>query len=132
MPANMTSILNNEGEFAFCEIAFQTIPVAFQKASYERGPAANTLNPDAGDAWWLDYTLAWANSKDDVRYTQALKGVVGMIAEDGQVQQTSFGTAMGHDLNFYRNIAITPMPYGQALALLAIVEKMALSHTAAS
>ncbi|KAJ9477962.1 Unsaturated rhamnogalacturonan hydrolase [Pseudozyma hubeiensis] len=63
---------------------------------------------------------------------KALKGVVGMIAEDGQLQQTSFGTAMGHDLDFYRNIAITPMPYGQALALLAIVEKMALSQAVAS
>jgi unsaturated rhamnogalacturonyl hydrolase len=56
----------------------------------------------------------------------ALKGVVDMIAEDGELQQTSFGTAMGHDLDFYRNIPITPMPYGQALALLAIVEHMAL------
>lgn len=62
---------------------------------------------------------------------KALKGVVSMIAEDGQLQQTSFGTAMGHDLDFYRNIAITPMPYGQALALLAIVEKMALADVTA-
>lgn len=38
---------------------------------------------------------------------------------------------MGHDLDFYRNIAITPMPYGQALALLAIVEKMALADVTA-
>ncbi|EST07891.1 Glycosyl hydrolase, family 88 [Kalmanozyma brasiliensis GHG001] len=60
---------------------------------------------------------------------RALKGVVDMIAEDGEVQQTSFGTAMGHDLDFYRKIPITPMPYGQALALLAIVESMALSGT---
>lgn len=62
----------------------------------------------------------------------ALKGVIGMIAEDGEVQQTSFGTAMGHDLDFYRKIAITPMPYGQALALLAIVEKMALDGQASA
>lgn len=56
----------------------------------------------------------------------ALKGVVHMIADDGELQQTSFGTAMGHDLDFYRKIPITPMPYGQALALLAIVQHMAL------
>lgn len=61
---------------------------------------------------------------------KALNGVVGMIAEDGEVQQTSFGTAMGHNLDFYREIPITPMPYGQALALLAIVERMALSPSA--
>ena len=57
---------------------------------------------------------------------KALKGVVDMIAEDGELAQTSFGTAMGHDLDFYRKIPITPMPYGQALALLAIVQNMAL------
>lgn len=56
----------------------------------------------------------------------ALDGVVKMIADDGELQQTSFGTAMGHDLDFYREIPITPMPYGQALALLAIVQNMAL------
>lgn len=60
---------------------------------------------------------------------KALKGVVEMIADDGELQQTSFGTAMGHDLDFYREIPITPMPYGQALALLAIVQHMAL-HSA--
>ena len=56
----------------------------------------------------------------------ALKGVIDMIADDGELQQTSFGTAMGHDVDFYRKIPITPMPYGQALALLAIVQNMAL------
>lgn len=72
---NMTAILNPEGEFAFFEIAFQTIPAAFHQASYERGPAANTLDPNAGDAWWLDYTLTWANPKNDAPYRQALKGI---------------------------------------------------------
>ncbi|GAC92628.1 unsaturated rhamnogalacturonan hydrolase [Pseudozyma hubeiensis SY62] len=92
----------------------------------------------AGFAAGTFLALRFGLIKDDTKKSkyskmadQALKGVVGMIAEDGQVQQTSFGTAMGHDLDFYRNIAITPMPYGQALALLAIVEKMALSQTAA-
>ncbi|KAJ1027081.1 hypothetical protein NDA18_003098 [Ustilago nuda] len=60
---------------------------------------------------------------------KALKGVLEMIADDGELQQTSFGTAMGHDLEFYRKIPITPMPYGQALALLAIVQHMALHST---
>ncbi|SPC67271.1 related to unsaturated glucuronyl hydrolase involved in regulation of bacterial surface properties, and related proteins [Ustilago sp. UG-2017b] len=60
---------------------------------------------------------------------KALKGVLEMIADDGELQQTSFGTAMVHDLEFYRKIPITPMPYGQALALLAIVQHMALHST---
>lgn len=29
---------------------------------------------------------------------------------------------MGHDLEFYVKIPITSMPYGQALAMLALVE----------
>ncbi|EPQ25628.1 uncharacterized protein PFL1_06808 [Pseudozyma flocculosa PF-1] len=58
---------------------------------------------------------------------KALGGVVSMIADDGELQNTSFGTAMGNDLDFYRNIAITPMPYGQALALFAVVQDMALA-----
>ncbi|KAN0063277.1 hypothetical protein ACQY0O_004441 [Thecaphora frezii] len=58
---------------------------------------------------------------------RALEGVVAMIAPDGELQQTSFGTAMGDNLEFYRQIPITPMPYGQALALFAIVQDMAAS-----
>ncbi|KAJ9119019.1 hypothetical protein QFC22_003508 [Naganishia vaughanmartiniae] len=52
----------------------------------------------------------------------ALQGVIAQIRPDGEVENVSFGTAMGNDLDFYRNIAITPMPYGQALAMLALVE----------
>jgi rhamnogalacturonyl hydrolase YesR len=52
----------------------------------------------------------------------ALQGVIAQIRPDGEVENVSFGTAMGSDLDFYRNIRITPMPYGQALAMLALVE----------
>ena len=65
----------------------------------------------------------------DEKYTRmaeaAVKATMEMIAPDGELKQTSFGTAMGNDLDFYRKIPITPMPYGQALALLAIVQRMA-------
>lgn len=53
---------------------------------------------------------------------RALAGVVKCVREDGEVEQVSFGTGMGPDLQFYRDIPITSMPYGQALAMLAIVE----------
>ncbi|MEA7586076.1 glycoside hydrolase family 88 protein, partial [Salmonella enterica subsp. enterica serovar Anatum] len=36
--------------------------------------------------------------------------------------QTSFGTGMGHDLDFYRHIPLTSMPYGQAMAMLCLTE----------
>ena len=33
-----------------------------------------------------------------------------------------FGTGMGSDLDFYRNIPLTSMPYGQAMAILCLAE----------
>jgi unsaturated rhamnogalacturonyl hydrolase len=52
----------------------------------------------------------------------AAKGVLANITADGELQQVSFGTAMGHDLEFYKKIPLTPMPYGQALAILCLTE----------
>lgn len=34
----------------------------------------------------------------------------------------SFGTGMGSDLDFYRRIPLTSMPYGQAMAILCLAE----------
>lgn len=53
---------------------------------------------------------------------RALAGVLKCIRDDGEVEQVSFGTAMGPNLQFYKDIPITSMPYGQALAMLALVE----------
>ncbi|WP_027695747.1 glycoside hydrolase family 88/105 protein [Vibrio litoralis] len=44
------------------------------------------------------------------------------INEDGELINTSFGTAMGSDLDYYRNIPLTSMPYGQAMAILCLSE----------
>ena len=52
----------------------------------------------------------------------ALQGVINCIRPDGQLDHVSFGTGMGHDEDHYRNIPITPMPYGPALASLALIE----------
>ncbi|TYJ51833.1 hypothetical protein B9479_007573 [Cryptococcus floricola] len=52
----------------------------------------------------------------------ALFGIIAQIQPDGQVDNVSFGTGMGPDLQFYKDIPITPMPYGQALAMHALVE----------
>lgn len=41
---------------------------------------------------------------------------------DGEVANVSFGTGMGDSFQFYKDIPITPMPYGQALVMLALVE----------
>jgi unsaturated rhamnogalacturonyl hydrolase len=54
--------------------------------------------------------------------SSALAGVIAQIRPDGQVDNVSFGTPMGSDFQFYKDIPITPMPYGQALVMLALVE----------
>jgi unsaturated rhamnogalacturonyl hydrolase len=53
---------------------------------------------------------------------KAVRGVVANISDDGELQQVSFGTGMGSDLDFYRNIPRTSMPYGQAMAILCLAE----------
>ena len=53
---------------------------------------------------------------------KAVNAVINNINEDGEVQNVSFGTAMGNDLQFYKDIPITPMPYGQSLSVLCLVE----------
>ncbi|MEF2071359.1 glycoside hydrolase family 88/105 protein [Consotaella aegiceratis] len=53
---------------------------------------------------------------------KAVQAIVANISDDGELQQVSFGTAMGSDLDFYRNIKLTSMPYGQAMAILCLSE----------
>ncbi|KAK8000711.1 hypothetical protein PG990_013311 [Apiospora arundinis] len=53
---------------------------------------------------------------------KAIKAVLDNIDERGELRNTSFGTGMGHDLQHYYNIPITSMPYGQAMAIMALVE----------
>ena len=53
---------------------------------------------------------------------KALRGVIANIDEDGELKQVSFGTAMGSDLDYYRQVPLTSMPYGQAMALLCLTE----------
>ena len=54
---------------------------------------------------------------------KALQPILGYIAEDGVVHQVSYGTPMGRETkDFYKNIELRPMPYGQALAMLLLIE----------
>lgn len=53
----------------------------------------------------------------------ALTPILGYIADDGVVHQVSYGTPMGRaGKDFYKNIELKPMPYGQALAMLFLIE----------
>ncbi|RYV49906.1 glycoside hydrolase family 105 protein [Pengzhenrongella frigida] len=53
---------------------------------------------------------------------KAVQGIVANVSDDGELQQVSFGTGMGSDLDFYRAIPRTSMPYGQAMAILCLAE----------
>lgn len=57
---------------------------------------------------------------------KAVAAVLDNIDADGVVLNVSYGTRMGHDLQFYRDIPIQPTGYGQALAILCLAE--ALQH----
>ncbi len=63
----------------------------------------------------------------DQRYKKAADKAVGaileLISDEGVVGQVSYGTPMGRTTkDFYKNIEIKPMPYGQALAILLLME----------
>ncbi|ESQ82594.1 glycosyl hydrolase family 88 [Asticcacaulis sp. AC466] len=54
----------------------------------------------------------------------AVKAVRAHIDDKGELQQTSFGTPVFNSIQEYKDIPLTSMPYGQAMALLALGEFM--------
>ncbi|MDQ0229577.1 beta-galactosidase BglB [Metabacillus malikii] len=52
----------------------------------------------------------------------AVEAVIEQIDPSGELQKVSAGTAMGDTLQFYKDIPVTGMPYGQSMAILALVE----------
>ncbi|AJY46270.1 glycoside hydrolase family 88/105 protein [Martelella endophytica] len=58
---------------------------------------------------------------------KALDAVIANIGDDGVVANVSYGTRMGHDLQFYRDIPLHPTAYGQSMALLCLVEALNLT-----
>ena len=54
---------------------------------------------------------------------KSLSAVMDRIGDDGVVEDVSYGTPMGRDSkDFYKQIPIKPMPYGQAMAMLFLIE----------
>lgn len=54
---------------------------------------------------------------------KALEPILKCISPDGTVNQVSYGTPMGRESkDFYKAIELRPMPYGQALAMLFLLE----------
>lgn len=53
---------------------------------------------------------------------KAIKAVLQRINDEGELLDVSFGTGVGRDLQHYKDIERTSMPYGQAMAIMALVE----------
>lgn len=54
---------------------------------------------------------------------KALEPILSLINEEGIMDQVSYGTAMGRqNKDFYKNIPIQSMPYGQAITMLFLLE----------
>ena len=53
---------------------------------------------------------------------KAVKGVMSRINADGTVNGVSYGTPVFHTIQEYKDIPICPMPYGQSMALMMLVE----------
>lgn len=53
---------------------------------------------------------------------RAVSGIWKRITEDGVVRDVSYGTNVGENPEYYKNIPICAMPYGQALAILLLTE----------
>ncbi|MDR2258473.1 MAG: glycoside hydrolase family 88 protein [Treponema sp.] len=55
----------------------------------------------------------------------AIQAILQNINPEGIVERVSYGTPMGRDSrDFYKKIPIRPTPYGQSLALLALLEAL--------
>ncbi|MEN8906501.1 MAG: glycoside hydrolase family 88 protein [Clostridiales bacterium] len=68
-------------------------------------------------------SMGLLNSKYESCALKALKSVLDLIDEQGIVSQVSYGTSMGREnKDFYKKIPIKPMPYGQAIAILFLIE----------
>lgn len=68
--------------------------------------------------------LRYLDDSYDIVAKNAVKAVVDNINSNGELLNVSFGTAMGHNLDFYKEIPRTSMPYGQAMAMLCLSEHL--------
>jgi unsaturated rhamnogalacturonyl hydrolase len=95
------------------------LDVSVEEGSYEEASAT------AGFAYGMLKAVRKRYISGDVYQeaaVKAIKAVIERIDKDGELQEVSFGTGMGHDLQHYKDIKITSMPYGQAMAIMALGE----------
>ncbi|HOA79376.1 MAG TPA: glycoside hydrolase family 88 protein [Bacilli bacterium] len=64
----------------------------------------------------------YTDDKREESGLKALKAVIENIGADGILKLVSGGTRMGLTKDFYKSIPIKPEPYGQAMAMLILIE----------
>lgn len=62
------------------------------------------------------------DKKYEVTGKKAIDALLQQISDDGTVNNVSYGTPMGDTIQFYKDIPVCTIAYGQALALLALGE----------
>jgi unsaturated rhamnogalacturonyl hydrolase len=88
-------------------------PYAYEETSATAGFAYGLLKAARAGIGGPDWAAAgW----------RGVAAVMDRIDAGGTVRGVSYGTRMGHSLQFYRDIPIEPTGYGQALAILCLVE----------
>lgn len=55
---------------------------------------------------------------------KAIEGILNNINSDGELMHVSFGTGVCENLEGYKKIECTSMPYGQAMAILCLSEML--------
>ncbi|KAJ7507574.1 glycoside hydrolase family 105 protein [Mycena galericulata] len=82
----------------------------------------------AGFAYGIMKSLRLRLIPREERYLQAaqkaIQGVLNNITPEGELLQVSFGTPVFDNIEDYKKIKLTSMPYGQSLALLALTEHL--------
>ncbi|KAI5829839.1 glycoside hydrolase family 105 protein [Schizophyllum commune Tattone D] len=82
----------------------------------------------AGFAYGILKALRMRLIPKEERYVKcakkAIEAVLANISPEGELLKTSFGTPVFDDLEEYKKIPLTSMPYGQSLALLALTEHL--------
>ncbi len=64
----------------------------------------------------------YVDAKYEETAVRAIQGLLREIAPNGALQKVSVGTAVGETLEFYKEIRVTEMPYGQSLVVLCLAE----------
>ena len=87
---------------------------SYEEASATCGFAAGILNAISQGILDESYSLVAFKS---------LEPILSLIDDEGLLHQVSYGTPMGRETkDFYKQIPISVMPYGQALGMLYLIE----------